>query len=91
MSLISNFNFSLLEKTAVKLLPIFQTVLKRIAIEDEVQETQGGVPCSGPLQKDHHSLQSRPSGNQPSVFSPANIVRTAQAKSNTRLGSGLNL
>ena len=57
VSLISNFNFSLLEKTAVKLLPVFQTILKRIAIEDDVKENEGGVPCTGPLQKEHHSLQ----------------------------------
>ena len=56
VSLISNFGFSLLEKTAVKLLPIFQTVLKKIALEDDISETAGGVPCSGPLNKDHHSL-----------------------------------
>lgn len=57
MSLISNFNFSLLEKTAVKLLPVFQTILKRIALEDDSKETENGVPCTGPLPKDHHSLQ----------------------------------
>lgn len=56
VSLINNYQFSLLEKTAVKLLPIFQSVLKRIAIEDDTLEGQGGVPCSGPLPKDHHSL-----------------------------------
>jgi hypothetical protein len=56
VSLISNFSFSLLEKTAVKLLPIFQAVLKKIALEDDIAETQGGVPCTGPLNKDHHSL-----------------------------------
>ena len=56
VSLISNFQFSLLEKTAVKLLPIFQSVLKKIALEDDIGEGQGGVPCSGPLPKDHHSL-----------------------------------
>jgi hypothetical protein len=56
VSLISNFSFSLLEKTAVKLLPIFQTVLKKIALEDDQGEMQGGVPCSGPLPKEHHSL-----------------------------------
>jgi hypothetical protein len=48
--------FSLLEKTAVKLLPVFQTILKKIAIEDDLKETEGGVPCTGPLQKDHHTL-----------------------------------
>lgn len=56
VSLISNFSFSLLEKTAVKLLPIFQAVLKKIAIEDDQAESQNGVPCSGPLPDKHHSL-----------------------------------
>jgi len=35
VSIIQNMGFSLLEKTAVKLLPVFQTILKKIAIEDE--------------------------------------------------------
>ena len=49
VSIISNYMFSLLEKTAVKLLPVFQTILKKIAIEDDLKETEGGVPCTGPL------------------------------------------
>lgn len=34
ISIINNNRFSLLEKTSVKLLPIFKTLLKRMAFED---------------------------------------------------------
>ena len=35
VSIIGNLQFGLLQKTAVKLLPVFQTILKRVALEDE--------------------------------------------------------
>jgi hypothetical protein len=57
VSIISNYGFSLMEKTAVKLLPVFQLLLKRICIEDENPESEGGVPISGPLPKHHASLK----------------------------------
>ena len=83
VSIIQNLGFSLLEKTAVKLLPVFQTILKKIAIEDEKQESEGGVPCTGPLQKDHYSL--RP-GTQ---MTNNTQIKIAQEKANQRLGSGM--
>lgn len=49
-----------------------------------MKETEGGVPCSGPLQKDHHSLSK--AGSQ-----GVNQVRVAQEKANSRLGSGLTI
>ena len=58
VSLIHNHAFGLLEKTAVKLLPVFQTILKRIALEDESTETEGGVPVTGPLPKEHLGVKN---------------------------------
>jgi hypothetical protein len=55
--------------------------LKKIAIEDDMKETEGGVPCSGPLQRDHHSLK------QPGTQS----IKVTQEKANSRLGSGLHI
>ena len=88
VSLISNFNFSLLEKTAVKLLPVFQALLKKIAIEDDSKENENGVPCTGPLPKDHHSLQKN-SAN--ASLTQAGVIKLAQEKANSRLGSGMNI
>ena len=56
--MIHNHAFGLLEKTAVKLLPVFQTILKRIALEDESTETEGGVPVTGPLPKEHLGVKN---------------------------------
>ena len=58
VSIIGNVHFGLIQKTAVKLLPVFQAILKRVAIEDENPFEEGGVPITGPLQKTHHSLTS---------------------------------
>ena len=58
VSIIADFGHSLLEKTAVKLLPVFQAVLKKIAIEDEFTDKVGGVPNTGPLNKDHPDLKN---------------------------------
>lgn len=49
-----------------------------------MKETEGGVPCSGPLQKDHHSLNK-----SNAQISGSNQVRLAQEKANSRLGSGM--
>jgi len=35
VSIIGNVQFGLISKTAVKLLPVFQSILKRVSIEDE--------------------------------------------------------
>lgn len=51
-----------------------------------MKETEGGVPCSGPLQKDHHSLNK-----SNAQISGANQVRLAQEKANSRLGSGMTI
>lgn len=49
-----------MQKTAVKLLPIFQTLLKKMALEDDCRDgIEGGVPITGPLQKNHHSLTKK--------------------------------
>lgn len=80
VSIIQNFGFSLIEKTSVKLLPVFQSILTKVAIEDERNEADGGVPCSGPLQRDHYSMKQG--------LNPASQVKNAQECSNRRLGSG---
>ena len=46
VSIISNQNFSLLEKTSVKLVPVIKTVQKKMAYED-IHER----PVSGPIQR----------------------------------------
>ena len=43
ISIINNTKFSLLEKTSVKLLPILQSLLKRMAFESEPNETSREV------------------------------------------------
>lgn len=49
-----------MQKTAVKLLPIFQTLLKKMALEDDCRDgIEGGVPITGPLPKNHHSLTKK--------------------------------
>jgi len=49
VSIIGNVHHSLLEKTAVKLLPVFQLLLKRVAVEDDKPTKEGGVPVTGPI------------------------------------------
>lgn len=63
--------------------------MKKIALEDDQPETQNGVPCTGPLPKNHHSLQRLNQSSQ--VFSPVNTAKNAQSKANARLGSGMYL
>jgi hypothetical protein len=58
VSLIHNYQYGLLEKTAVKLLPVFQAIMKKIAIEDDMCETEGGVPVTGPLPKEHVGVKN---------------------------------
>jgi hypothetical protein len=70
----------LLQKTAVKLLPVFQSILRRVALEDESTKEEQGVPLTGPLPKTHHSLAKK-------LDSKAAIL-LAQEKCNSRLGSG---
>ena len=56
VSIIGNLQYSLMQKTAVKLLPIFQTLLKRMVLEDDCKEGEEcGVPITGPLPNKHHS------------------------------------
>jgi hypothetical protein len=61
-------------------LPIFQQILKRVAIEDEFSFEQGGVPITGPLPKNHPSLGRKLDRKQ--------VIKAAQDKSNSRIGSG---
>jgi len=49
VSIIGNIQFGLLHKTAVKILPVFQSILKRVALEDEHETEDSGVPLTGPL------------------------------------------
>jgi hypothetical protein len=56
VSIIGNLHFSLMQKTAVKLLPVLQALLKKIALEDDCKDGEEcGVPLTGPLPKKHHS------------------------------------
>lgn len=55
VSIIGNLQYGLIQKTAVKMLPVFQAILKRVAIEDEHTYEDGGVPQTGPLPKGHYS------------------------------------
>jgi len=59
VSIIGNVQFSLLQKTAVKLLPVFQSILKKVALEDECTKEEQGVPLTGPLPKNHHSFAKK--------------------------------
>ena len=53
-------------------------------------EEAGGVPCSGPLPKEHPSLKRSAMGSTASpLMTLANIAKTAQTKANSRLGSGM--
>ena len=49
MSIISDRRFSLLEKTAVKVLPILAEIQKKMAIEDYRTVTEGGNYITGPV------------------------------------------
>jgi hypothetical protein len=50
VSIIGNQHFSLMQKTAVKLLPIFQALIKKMALEDDFRDgVDGGVPITGPI------------------------------------------
>ena len=46
------------------------------------------MPCTGPLPKDHHSLQKN-SAN--ASLTQAGVIKLAQEKANSRLGSGMNI
>lgn len=81
VSIIGELKHSLLQKTAVKLLPIFQTILRKVAIEDERDPSNDGVPITGPLQKTHYSLKEH---------DKSKVAQTALEESNRRLGSGLH-
>lgn len=49
MSIISDKRFSLLEKTAVKILPILTEIQKKMAIEDYRTFSDGGNYITGPV------------------------------------------
>lgn len=81
VSIIGNLQFSLLQKTSVKLLPIFQALLKKMAIEDDCKDGEEcGVPLTGPLPRKHHSHLKK--------CDQKTTIRLAQEKTNSRLGSG---
>ena len=48
-SIISDKRYSLLEKTSIKLLPIFIEIQKKMAIEDYRSHQEGGIYISGPI------------------------------------------
>ena len=80
VSIIGNLGFGLLQKTAVKLLPVFQAILKKVALEDECEPEEQGVPITGPLPKNHHSLGKK--------LDRKLVTKMCQEKSNSRIGSG---
>jgi len=61
-------------------LPVFQSILRKVALEDECTKEEQGVPLTGPLPKNHHSFAKK-------LESKAAIL-LAQEKCNSRLGSG---
>ena len=64
----------------MKLLPVFQTLLKKVALEDECEFEEQGVPITGPLPKNHHSFGKK--------LDKKLAAKMCQEKSNSRIGSG---
>lgn len=63
------------------MLPILQAIIKKMALEDDCKEGEEcGVPMTGPLPKNHHSLQKK--------IDQKTAIKLAQEKANAWLGSG---
>ena len=51
ISIFTNNKYSLLEKTSIKLLPIFQAIKSKMAHEDTLPIDKGGVKLTGPYKR----------------------------------------
>ena len=68
--MINDKRFSLLEKTAIKLLPIMIEMQKKMAIEDYRSYEEGGMYISGPIKLAKGGMGGVPANRRGNVAPP---------------------